>query len=43
MDVVVGEAAATATHEGTTYHFCGVGCQEAFVDDPARFLERVES
>ncbi|WP_136601737.1 XdhC family protein [Salinigranum halophilum] len=42
MDVVVGEAAATATHEGTTYHFCGVGCQEAFVDDPARFLERVE-
>lgn len=43
MDVVVGEAAATATHDGTTYHFCGVGCQEAFVDDPERFLERVES
>ncbi|AUV82423.1 xanthine dehydrogenase [Salinigranum rubrum] len=43
MDVVVGEAAVTATHEGTTYHFCGVGCQETFVDDPPRFLERVES
>jgi xanthine dehydrogenase accessory factor len=43
MDVVVGEAAATATHDGETYHFCGVGCREAFVDDPARFLERVES
>lgn len=42
MDVTVGEAAATATHEGTTYHFCGQGCQEAFVDDPDRFLERAE-
>jgi xanthine dehydrogenase accessory factor len=42
MDVVVGEAAATATHEGTTYHFCGAGCAEAFTDDPERFLERVE-
>lgn len=43
MDVVVGEAAATATRDGTTYHFCGVGCRDAFVDDPTRFLERVES
>jgi xanthine dehydrogenase accessory factor len=42
MDVTVGEAAATATHEGTTYHFCGQGCQEAFVDDPERFVERAE-
>ncbi|WP_318569053.1 XdhC family protein [Salinigranum marinum] len=42
MDVTVGEAAATATHEGRTYHFCGQGCQEAFVDDPDRFVERAE-
>ncbi|WP_380675678.1 XdhC family protein [Salinigranum sp. GCM10025319] len=42
MDVTVGEAAATATHEGTTYHFCGEGCREAFVDDPERFTERAE-
>lgn len=42
MDVTVGEAAAIATHDGTTYHFCGVGCRDAFVDDPGRFLERAE-
>ncbi|WP_192918594.1 XdhC family protein [Salinigranum salinum] len=42
MDVTVGEAAATATHEGRTYHFCGEGCRDAFVDDPERFVERAE-
>jgi xanthine dehydrogenase accessory factor len=42
MDVTIGEAAATATHDGRTYHFCGQGCQEAFVDDPDRFVERAE-
>jgi YHS domain-containing protein len=42
MTVAVGEAAATESHDGTTYHFCGPGCHEAFVDDPDRFLERAE-
>jgi xanthine dehydrogenase accessory factor len=42
MGVTVGEAAATATHEGRTYHFCGEGCRDAFVDDPGRFVERAE-
>jgi xanthine dehydrogenase accessory factor len=41
MDVVVGEAAATATHEGTTYHFCGQGCADAFEADPGSYLEVV--
>jgi xanthine dehydrogenase accessory factor len=42
MDVTVGETAATATQEGRTYHFCGAGCRDAFVDDPERFVERAE-
>jgi P-type Cu+ transporter len=28
----------TAEHEGETYYFCGPGCREAFVADPAKFL-----
>lgn len=43
MDVVVGEAAATVDQDGRTYHFCGQGCADAFVDDPERFLEHAES
>jgi xanthine dehydrogenase accessory factor len=42
MDVTVGAAAATTTHDGETYHFCGEGCRDAFVDDPDRFVGRVE-
>jgi xanthine dehydrogenase accessory factor len=39
MDVAVGEAAATVTFEGETYHFCGQGCADAFEDDPGRYLD----
>ncbi|MPZ18026.1 MAG: heavy metal translocating P-type ATPase [Luteitalea sp.] len=28
-----------AEHRGTTYYFCGAGCQARFVTDPERFLE----
>ena len=28
----------TAEHEGQTYYFCGAGCREAFVQEPARYL-----
>ena len=28
----------TAEHDGETYYFCGPGCREAFVADPAKFL-----
>lgn len=43
MTVEVGEAAATVEHEGATYHFCGQGCADAFVDEPTRFLEAAEA
>ena len=28
----------TAEHEGETYYFCGPGCREAFVGDPAQYV-----
>ena len=28
-------AAATAEHDGVTYHFCAVSCRDSFVADPA--------
>lgn len=39
MVVEAGKAAATATHEGTTYHFCSVGCQQKFKAGPGKYLE----
>ncbi len=30
----------TAEHKGETYFFCSGGCQEAFVADPARYLDK---
>ena len=33
------EAAATTGCEGTTYHFCAVGCRRRFDEDPERYLE----
>ncbi len=41
MTVDPEEAAATATHDGTTYHFCANGCRDAFVADPDRFVAAV--
>jgi Cu+-exporting ATPase len=39
MRIDPDEAAATADHDGTTYHFCSEACHDAFVADPARYLE----
>jgi len=36
MTVDVAAAAATAQHEGRTYHFCGEACRRRFLADPAR-------
>ena len=39
MDVVPGEAkGGRFSFEGTTYHFCGVGCRRRFQADPAQYL-----
>jgi len=39
MTVVPGEAAGgSATHEGTTYHFCSPHCRTRFEGDPATFV-----
>ncbi|MBK7190063.1 MAG: redoxin domain-containing protein [bacterium] len=32
------KVAASATHEGVTYHFCATDCRDAFVADPAAYL-----
>lgn len=34
------DAAATAEHEGKTYHFCAEGCREAFEKEPERYASR---
>jgi YHS domain-containing protein len=28
----------TAEHEGEAYYFCGLGCRQAFVTEPSKFL-----
>ena len=35
MTVAITERALHADHEGTTYYFCGPGCQRRFLADPA--------
>jgi xanthine dehydrogenase accessory factor len=37
MSVAVTPASISAQHAGTTTFFCGTGCRQAFLDDPARF------
>jgi YHS domain-containing protein len=34
MRIDSDDAAATAEHEGKTYHFCSEACCDAFVADP---------
>ncbi len=41
MTVDPDQAAASARHDGTTYHFCANGCRDAFVSDPDRFVAAV--
>lgn len=38
MEIDSAAAAATSDYEGTTYHFCAVGCKEKFDAEPAKFL-----
>ncbi|MCC7485078.1 MAG: heavy metal translocating P-type ATPase [Burkholderiales bacterium] len=38
MRVDPATATESATHKGTTYHFCCDGCRKLFEADPARFL-----
>lgn len=33
-------AAATASHEGRTYHFCSAGCKSKFEKEPKKYAER---
>ncbi|MFC4948801.1 XdhC family protein [Pseudonocardia sp. GCM10023141] len=37
MTVAVSPASISALHAGAPVHFCGTGCRQAFLDDPARF------
>ena len=36
---IASPAGGTAEHDGQTYYFCGPGCREAFVAEPAKFLD----
>ena len=38
MTVTAESAAASAVHEGETFHFCSRGCHDRFVADPERYL-----
>ena len=37
MEVAVTPQSLSAQHDGVTRYFCGTGCRQAFLDDPARF------
>jgi Cu+-exporting ATPase len=39
MTVEPEKAAAKAEYQGTTYYFCSVGCQKAFVADPEKYVK----
>ena len=45
MTVTVDASAGRHTHEhdGTTYHFCCVGCRDRFAADPAPYLTGQEA
>ncbi|HKX27600.1 MAG TPA: heavy metal translocating P-type ATPase [Blastocatellia bacterium] len=40
MNVEPERAAGQADYQGRTYYFCAVGCQQRFVADPPRYLNR---
>jgi xanthine dehydrogenase accessory factor len=37
MEVAVTPESLSAQHAGVAVYFCGTGCRQAFLDDPARF------
>jgi len=38
MEVEQSKAAATSTHDGTTYYFCSKSCKTEFDQDPTKYL-----
>lgn len=40
MMVDESAAAASVTHEGRTYYFCGESCRAKFVENPSRYLTK---
>ncbi|MGA2531737.1 MAG: YHS domain-containing protein [Candidatus Aminicenantales bacterium] len=40
MTVVKAKAAATYEYKGTTYYFCGMGCKDAFVKGPDKYIKK---
>lgn len=40
MAVAISEATLSASFEGSTYWFCGSGCRQAFMADPAGMLNK---
>jgi len=40
MNVDATKPAATANHEGKTYHFCCQGCADKFTADPKRYIAK---
>lgn len=43
MTVTADDAHHPLEHDGSTYHFCCVGCRDAFAVEPARFLTSSEA
>ncbi len=38
MTIAESEAAASATYEGRTFHFCNLACRDDFEEDPEAYL-----
>ena len=38
MTIDLTTAAASAEHEGQTYHFCCAHCHQAFLRDPGKYV-----
>ncbi len=43
MTVEIATARFSTEHNGTTYYFCAPGCQHAFEEDPASYLQEPET
>jgi xanthine dehydrogenase accessory factor len=43
MTVDIATARFTTEHNGTTYYFCGTGCQRAFEKDPESYLQEQQT
>ena len=43
MKVAVGPATRFIIYDGQTYYFCGQKCLDRFVQEPARYLTKVQA